>query len=533
MTELERFPAGQSNACSIELRFCHRRTERFCSCQVRASLVWRELNRGRVGQEVEGWPCSNAAKRHSGHPKVSNRELQKVHAEIVSEDITPFSKPDLVARVCGLLRAALVREDAMFADEALGVLGRLQHHRGLTLSEDEIHSFAQPLLRRALRWECPNDDEASEELTCFRRTCLNQEICSESPLSVLATELIPKWLEEEGGAARADRLKLAAESWETLGVEDVEASILYMSVCLELGDHIGIRRSLEMLQDSQIDLNLALQPLFLADLKALGLISEKALNSRLSCWSQRVQRAAELACQGEAGGVFFRRHGALLLIDDEVIALGFNHCTLPLGPRGPDPQLGGKLRTFERSEEARAAGLSLKRSRPRPAQRHAEVHCLLQVPVLEALSEAEILVVELADVGPGFSWAEPCSRGCMQLLMKYGVRQGSWTDGRGGLVTRPFRHEPELDVPACTFEGTSRLSCDAISERACLDIAEKLRQEKEGLPAWGMEELAEEGVEAVAEARRRRPLSLRGQVFPLPPRKRSTKYADALRMEKS
>eukprot|EP00435_Cladocopium_sp_Y103_P023768 s3178_g5.t1 len=68
---------------------------------------------------------------------------------------------------------------------------------------------------------------------------------------------------------------------------------------------------------------------------------------------------------------------------------------------------------------------------------------------------------------------------------------------------------------------------------ACLDIAEKLRREKEGLPAWGMEELAEEGVEAVAEARRRQPLCLRGQVFPLPPRKRSTKYADALRMEKS
>ena len=67
-----------------------------------------------------------------------------------------------------------------------------------------------------------------------------------------------------------------------------------------------------------------------------------------------------------------------------------------------------------------------------------KVHCLLQVPVLEKLSEAsdlgqhdmqlqsvqaEILVVELADVGPGFSWAEPCSRGCMQLLMKYGLRQ--------------------------------------------------------------------------------------------------------------
>lgn len=31
-------------------------------------------------------------------------------------------------------------------------------------SKDEIHSFAQPLLRRALRWECPNDDEASEDI---------------------------------------------------------------------------------------------------------------------------------------------------------------------------------------------------------------------------------------------------------------------------------------------------------------------------------------------------------------------------------
>ena len=32
------------------------------------------------------------------------------------------------------------------------------------LGKDEIHSFAQPLVRRALRWECPNDDEASEDI---------------------------------------------------------------------------------------------------------------------------------------------------------------------------------------------------------------------------------------------------------------------------------------------------------------------------------------------------------------------------------
>lgn len=42
---------------------------------------------------------------------------------------------------------------------------------------------------------------------------------------------------------------------------------------------------------------------------------------------------------------------------------------------------------------------------------------------MQVQCEAEILVVELADVGPGFSWAEPCSRGCMQLLMKYGIRK--------------------------------------------------------------------------------------------------------------
>ena len=141
MTELERFPAGQNNACSIELRFCHRRTERFCSCQVgvasllvmikfvdgieyahaflwtkcmfkgpcilgvartqpwkgwrhpyhhcavvilcwfqRVEFLWQIMNEREAsvvliyvflasGQEVEGWPCSNAAKRHSGHPK--------------------------------------------------------------------------------------------------------------------------------------------------------------------------------------------------------------------------------------------------------------------------------------------------------------------------------------------------------------------------------------------------------------------------------------------------------------------------------
>ena len=38
-----------------------------------------------------------------------------------------------------------------------------------------------------------------------------------------------------------------------------------------------------------------------------------------------------------------------------------------------------------------------------------------------------MLIVELADVGPGFHWAEPCSRGCMQLVMKYGVTEARAT----------------------------------------------------------------------------------------------------------
>ena len=69
------------------------------------------------------------------------------------------------------------------------MLGRLQHHRGIQLSQekiegtvmplcpsyrlqDEIHRFAEPLVRRALRWDCPADDEALEDRT-GATTCNN------------------------------------------------------------------------------------------------------------------------------------------------------------------------------------------------------------------------------------------------------------------------------------------------------------------------------------------------------------------------
>eukprot|EP00439_Symbiodinium_sp_Y106_P074777 s367_g14.t1 len=228
---------------------------------------------------------------------------------------TLATKPIPGAR--GLLRAALVREDAMFADEALGVLGRLQHHRGLTLSEVELDSFAKPVLQSALRWSCPSDDEAAEELVLQRRSSAGCGTSPErSPLSLLATELIPKWLEEaqrsEPCEPRADRLKQAAECWASLDQGpsvDVEGTVLLLSVCMEICDRQCLRRSLDLLQDAGVDLRLALQPAFLRRLEELGLF-QQSLPDRMA---DLVQEAAGLATLGEAGGVFFRRHGALLI----------------------------------------------------------------------------------------------------------------------------------------------------------------------------------------------------------------------------
>ncbi|CAE7730608.1 unnamed protein product, partial [Symbiodinium sp. CCMP2456] len=212
---------------------------------------------------------------------------------------TLATKPIPAAR--GLLRAALVREDAMFADEVLGVLGRLEHHRGLTLSQVELDSFAKPLLQRALRWCCPSDDEAAEELASQRRSSAGCGTSPErSPLSLLATELIPKWLEEaKPTRPRADRLKQAAECWSSVDQGpsvDVEGTVLLLSVCLEISDRQCLRRSLELLQDAGVDLRLALQPAFLRRLEELGLF-QQSLPNRMA---DLVQEAAGLATHGEA-----------------------------------------------------------------------------------------------------------------------------------------------------------------------------------------------------------------------------------------
>ncbi|CAK9010404.1 unnamed protein product [Durusdinium trenchii] len=88
----------------------------------------------------------------------------------------------------------------------------------------------------------------------------------------------------------------------------------------------------------------------------------------------------------------------------------------------------------------------------RKTQRHAEVHCLLQLPSLAEAMHKQMLIVEIADIGPSLGWAEPCSRECLHLLKKYGVSKVFFTDGLGSLVQRDLPHCPELDFPCAHHE---------------------------------------------------------------------------------
>mmetsp|Transcript_41447 Transcript_41447/g.62639 ORF Transcript_41447/g.62639 Transcript_41447/m.62639 type:complete len:169 (+) Transcript_41447:254-760(+) len=139
---------------------------------------------------------------------------------------------------------------------------------------------------------------------------------------------------------------------------------------------------------------------------------------------------------------------------EEPLSRGFNHALAPAVSTVPDV-------------------LGRRGNLARPSQRHAEVHCLLQLDSLDEALDREMLVVELADVGPGFRWAEPCSRGCMQLLMRHGIAAALFTDGEGSVVRRRLKHRPDLDVATATFKGNGRLRGCAIAERAVLDVTAK------------------------------------------------------------
>lgn len=109
-----------------------------------------DCRRGRSGAdawEIEGWPVSAAARARSGHPKVSSEELRAVIDACGAGGAPPLP------RLRGLLRGALLRPDALLADDATRLLGRLARRRSVNLS-GEGEAFAESVLRRALSWRC-------------------------------------------------------------------------------------------------------------------------------------------------------------------------------------------------------------------------------------------------------------------------------------------------------------------------------------------------------------------------------------------
>eukprot|EP00435_Cladocopium_sp_Y103_P037026 s2025_g9.t1 len=432
---------------------------------------WRLFAQGREAWEVEGWPCGRASKKRSGHPRVTSAELRDVVlAAGLGHRFTMRPAPATrvqgadqhqTAKLKGLMKASLARCNALLANDALRTMGHLLRKRQLAIDPGSFDRLAQQLVESSLLLQCPSEEQLEAELLSVERPAAAGH--AEQLMARLVTQLLPRWLEEPW-ASRAEefRLKLALECWEQSVPEmDVEGTGLYTAVALELGDLARAKTAMEPLK--RRDLRLAFQPAFLDDLASHGLWSLPAgSNTGATSLPALVQRAAVVAHGDQS--VRRRRHGALLLEPSgRVITEGYNHLAEALRPRRTDnlhPLLKPKWRE---------------------TQRHAEVHCLLQLPSLKDALDKQILIVEIADVGPGLGWAEPCSRGCVHLLMKFGVSKVFFTDGQGALLERDLPHCPDLDVPHKTF--ARRISDDRISERAWMDISPKIAGEN--AERWG------------------------------------------------
>lgn len=421
---------------------------------------WRLFAQGREAWEIEGWPCGRASKKRSGHPRVTSAQLHEVVlAAGLGHRFTMRPAPTTKrvegtdhAKLKGLMKASLARCNALLANDALRTMGHLLRKRQLTIDPGTFDSLARQLVESSLLLQCPSEEKLEAELLSVERPEVPEE--AERLMARLVTQLLPRWLEEPW-ASRAEefRLKLALECWEENVPEmDVEGTGLYTAIALELGDLPRANSAMEPLKHR--DLRLAFQPAFLDDLTSHGLWSLPAgSDTGATSLPALVQRAAMVANGDQS--VSCRRHGALLLEPCGcVITEGYNHLAEPLQPRRTD-----KLHP-------------LLKPKWRETQRHAEVHCLLQLPSLKDALDKQILIVEIADVGPGLGWAEPCSRGCVHLLMKFGVSKVFFTDGQGALVERDLPHCPDLDVPHKIF--ARRISDDRISERAWMDISPKI-----------------------------------------------------------
>ncbi|CAE7191594.1 unnamed protein product [Symbiodinium natans] len=372
----------------------------------------------------------------------------------------------------GLMKAALARSNELLANDALRLLSRLMRKRGLIMEPTAFKGISQRLLESALMMQCPDIDQVEAEAlsagSCWAHSLPAEkrpELLkrNEQLMAELVNRNLPQWLEcRWAHDADAFRLRLALDCWDRRGCyEDVEGTGLYGAICMELGEPERARSRFEHLRE-RIDFRLAYQPGFLEDLLTMNLWS-RAKSAKppgdSSDLADLVQKAAQLAFRGASTGILRRRHGAVLFEGGDngykVVAEGFNHIAAPLPAERAAALAGAKARV---------------------TQRHAEVHCLLQLRRLADAKQKQMLIVEVADVGPGLGWAEPCSRGCVQLLTKYGLTPIFFTDGQGALVERQLQHDPDLDVPYKTY--ARRLSDDRISERAWLDISSKMEMEQ-------------------------------------------------------
>eukprot|EP00439_Symbiodinium_sp_Y106_P057698 s2368_g8.t1 len=335
-----------------------------------------------------------------------------------------------------------------------------------------FRGISRKMLQSALLMQCPDLDQLEAEAVSagsFWAQSLSNERQkqeffhrNEQLMAQLVNHDLPLWLGCPSACdADAFRLRVALDCWDRRGSrEDAEGTGLYGAICMELGEPERARSYFEHLEAQGIDLRLAYQPAFLEQLAAVSLWSGSMTPAGSAGDSLDlaglVQKAAQLACMGVSTGISRRLHGAVLFSachdGYEVLAEGFNHLAEPL--------------------QARRAGSPHKL---RAVQRHAEVHCLLQLPRLADAKGKQMLIVEIADVGPCLGSAEPCSRGCVQLLTKYGLSPIFFTDGNGSLVERRLQHDPDLDVPYKTY--ARRLSDDRISERAWIDVSRKIELE--------------------------------------------------------
>ncbi|RYG53846.1 hypothetical protein EON66_07960 [archaeon] len=160
-----------------------------------------------------------------------------------------------------------------------------------------------------------------------------------------------------------------------------------------------------------------LQPAFLAQLRDAGVISAADASithppgSQASCYLAAAAEAAK-------GNQYGSKHGAVLVKDGRVLALGHNH----------------RYAT---------------RGNPHVRVMHAEVHALIQLPTEQHARGTECYIVELDAEGIGYEEAIPCPM-CQTALCQLGVAKAHYSS-HSGIITVPVSYRPHLHCETYTM----------------------------------------------------------------------------------